>query len=294
MNRLSRLGLGTVQWGLAYGLANRNGVTTPAEVKGILSAAQCNGIRVLDTASAYGAAEAVLGDNSLKGFHVVTKTPKFSTPVISDSQVSHLIDVFHQSLQKLSSRQVYGLLMHGAEDLLVPGGEKLLAAMRGLKESGAVEKIGVSVYDSEQAAAVLNQFTPDIVQLPISVLDQRLLLDGSLERMKNAGIEVHARSVFLQGLLLMPLGNIHKYFDPIRPLLTRWHAATRAHGMSLTQAALSFVRDIPFVDTVLIGVESLDQFRICSADFEDAASFDASGFDCPDPRFVNPAHWKLS
>lgn len=294
MNNLARLGLGTVQWGLSYGLANQNGMTTPAEVKEILAAAQCNGIQVLDTASAYGTAEAVLGANSLEGFRVVTKTPKFSTPAISDSQVSHLIDVFHQSLRKLSSKQVYGLLMHGAEDLLVPGGNKLLAAMRALKESGAVEKIGVSVYDSEQAVAVLNQFTPDIVQLPISVLDQRLLLDGSLERMKNAGVELHARSVFLQGLLLMPLGNIHKYFDPIRPLLARWHAAVEARGMSPTQAALSFVRDIPFVDTVLIGVESLDQFRSCSADFEVAASFDASGFDCPDPKFVNPAHWKLS
>ena len=294
MNRIKKLGLGTVQWGIPYGITNCHGMTPPESVREILIEASRNGVSVLDTASLYGESEVVLGTYPLENFHVITKTPQFGTSVITEKHSEHLTQTFLQSLQRLSSRKIYGLLIHNAQDLLVPGGDKLITAMMSLKDNGTVEKIGVSIYDSEQADAVLKIFKPDIVQLPINVLDQRMLLNGRLERMKNMGIEIHARSVFLQGLLLMPLNRVPTYFDPIRPILTLWHAAAEAQGMSPVQAALSFVRDIPYIDSVLIGVENLEQFHSCCADFEDAAKFDATGLACHEPAFINPAHWKLS
>lgn len=293
MKNINKLGLGTVQWGLHYGLTNQHGITSPATVAAILSEAQRHGITVLDTASLYGNAEAVLGANPLHAFRVVSKTPKFATPAITDEQAFQLTCVCHQSLQKLSSKNIYGLLIHHAGDLLVPGGEKLVAAMMELKESGLVGNIGVSVYHGEQVDAVLKVFKPDIIQLPVSVLDQRMLLNGQLERLKKEGVEIHARSVFLQGLLPMPLDQVPAYFDPIRPLLSRWHTAAQAQNMTPVQAALSFVRDIPYIDTVLVGVESLVQFQSCLEDFSIGASFDASDLACNDPLFVNPALWKI-
>jgi aryl-alcohol dehydrogenase-like predicted oxidoreductase len=291
MLSIKKLGLGTVQWGLRYGLANQQGITPPETVREILTEARGYGITILDTASLYGESEAVLGNNSLEGFRVVTKTPRFATPVITDEHALNLTHTFTQSLQRLSTRKVYGLLIHHADDLLVPGGEKLVAAMMALKETGAVEKIGVSVYNEDQVDAVMKIFKPDIVQLPISVLDQRLLLNGQLARIKKSGVEIHARSVFLQGLLLMPLNSVPAYFDPIRPLLGQWHAAAEAQGLTPVQAALSFVRDIPYVDTVLVGVENLEQFRSCCVDFSVPATFDASGLACHDPMYINPALW---
>ncbi len=294
MKRDTKLGLGTVQWGLPYGIANQNGITAPETVTAILAEARRCGVRVLDTAALYGEAEAVLGANPLDGFQVITKTPRFATSTISGQQASQLVDVFQQSLLRLSTGRVYGLLVHHADDLLTPGGENLVAAMTTLKESRAVEKIGVSVYTGEQLDAVLEIFRPDIVQLPLSVLDQRILSHARLERMHDAGIEIHARSVFLQGLLLMPLERAPRYFDPIRPLLTRWHSAAAAQGLTPAQAALGFVRDLPFVDAVLVGVEDLAQLCSCLADIDVAAGFDASGLACNEPGFVNPALWKLS
>lgn len=291
MLSVNKLGLGTVQWGLRYGLANQNGITPPETVRGILSEARSYRITILDTASLYGESEAILGANSLEGLKVVTKTPRFATPVITDEQALNLTHTFSLSLQRLSATKVYGLLIHHADDLLVPGGENLVAAMMALKEAGVVEKIGVSVYHSDQIDAVLRIIKPDLVQLPISVLDQRLLLNGQLERMKNMGIEIHARSVFLQGLLLMPLNRIPPYFDPIQPLLARWRAAAEGQGLTPVQAALSFVRDIPYVDTVLVGVENLEQFRSCCVDFSAPGKFDASGLACDDPMYINPALW---
>ena len=293
MSSINKLGLGTVQWGLPYGLANQHGITAPETVTALLSEARHYGIEVLDTASLYGQSEAVLGANSLEGFKVVTKTPSFATPHISDIEVKQLNETFQQSLDLLSRKKIYGLLIHHAENLLVPGGAKLLAAMMQLKEKGVVEKIGVSVYDSMQIDAVLKKFKPDLIQLPLNILDQRMLASGHLELLKNEGVEIHARSVFLQGLLLMPLNNIPAFFEPVRPLLARWHTAAHAQGLTVNQAAIAFVKNIPYVDTVLVGLDNLAQFRSCIDDFTMDINFDATGLACNDPIFVNPSLWQL-
>ena len=254
MNGINKLGLGTVQWGLPYGVANQHGITTPETVTALLGEAGQYGIAVLDTASLYGKSEAVLGMNPLEGFKVVTKTPRFTTLHISDIEANQLGATFQQSLNLLKCKKTYALLIHHADNLLVPGGDKLLAAMRQLKEKGLIEKIGVSVYDSTQVDALLKKFTPDLIQLPLNVMDQRMLASGHLELLKNKGVEIHVRSVFLQGLLLMPLSNISAFFEPIRPLLTHWHAAALTQGLTANQAALNFVKNLPYIDTALAGL----------------------------------------
>lgn len=289
---IGKLGLGTVQWGVAYGISNQSGKTAPDEVRTILSAAQTVGVKVLDTASLYGEAESVLGANRLEAFKIVTKTPRYSTQFIEDQHVEQMFDTFNRSLDKLAVDRVDGLLAHHAQDILVDGGERLVAGMERLKELGKVSKIGVSIYDGEQLDGLLRRFTPDLVQMPLNVFDQRLIHSGWLQHLHDKGVEIHVRSVFLQGLLLMPLEDIPAYFEPIRSLLARWHAAAREQGMSLVQAALAFVRDLPEVDHVLIGVESVSQFQACLQDFLTPASFDAAGLGCGDPAFVNPVLWR--
>ena len=288
------LGLGTAQWGLRYGVANVAGKTPSDEVDAIVRHARRLGIRLLDTAAQYGDAESVLGRCDLAGFDVVTKTPSFRSVAISPRQVAELVCAFQDSLGRLGRSRVHGLLLHHADDLLAQGGYELVAAMEALKSSGRVRCIGVSVYDGQQLDAVLKFFRPDIVQLPLSVLDQRLLRSGHIDRLKKAGIEIHVRSVFLQGLLLMSLADVPPYFDPIRSLLMAWHDAASAQGKTVGQAALAFVRDISGVDVVLVGVENRAQLVSCHLDFNAMGHFDATGLACDDPRFVNPARWALS
>ncbi len=293
MNGINKLGLGTAQWGLPYGLANQHGITSPETVTALLNEARHHGIEILDTASLYGKSEAVLGSNPLEGFKVVTKTPKFVTCHISDIEVYQLNETFQQSLNLLRCKTIYGLLIHHAEDILVSGGDKLLTAMMQLKDKGLVEKIGVSVYDSIQVDAVMKKFTPDLIQLPFSVMDQRMLTSGHLELLKNEGVEIHVRSVFLQGLLLMPLEKIPAFFEPVRSLLTRWHAAAQQQGLTVNQAALSFVKNVPYIDTVLVGLDNLAQLRSCFDDYAMKINFDATGLACNDTIFVNPSLWQL-
>jgi len=227
------LGLGTVQWGMRYGVANIAPRASAGEINAILRLAIKEGVCTLDTASLYGEAESILGRFDIGGFKVITKTPKFSGDFISERNRPRLIETFERSLAKLSLDAVYGLLIHDAGDLLLPGAEKIILDLECLKTWKKVSKIGVSVYNKDQLDAVLNVITPDIVQIPLSPLDQRFLRDGSLEEMVSRGIEIHVRSVFLQGLLLMPLDTIPKYFSPIMPTLVLWHELTNTHQRQL-------------------------------------------------------------
>jgi aryl-alcohol dehydrogenase-like predicted oxidoreductase len=166
--------------------------------------------------------------------------------------------------------------------------------MKEFKEKGQVKKIGISVYNSKQINAVMDIFKPDLIQLPLNVLDQRMLLDGDLEMLKKEGVEIHVRSVFLQGLLLMHLDRIPSYFESIKPLLVRWHAAAKDQGLTVNQAALSYIRSIPYVDKVIVGVDSLEQFISCVDDFSIKENFNAKGLACDNPLFVNPSLWKIT
>lgn len=288
----SRLGLGTVQWGTSYGIANQTGVPPSASVGALLDAGRRSGIRVLDTSPAYGDAERVLGGHPLDGFDVVTKSQRFDAAAITPAHAEALKATFHESLRRLNRSSVHGLLVHHVDDVLAPGGERLIGAMQELQSEGLVEAIGVSVYTGSQIDAVLDRFAPQVVQLPVSVLDQRLVASGHIARLAAMGVAIHARSVFLQGLLLMPVGRVPSYFAPIRPLLERWHAAAQAKGLTAAQAALSFVRHLPEIDTVLVGVDTLAQLHECLEDWVKPVRFDAMGLQCDDPAFVNPGAWR--
>lgn len=291
--RSSRLGLGSVQWGLDYGVANRDGIAPAAEVARILTEARSVGIDLIDTAALYGESEAVLGQQQLGRFRIVTKTSKIAGSSVGASDVRTLLQTFKRSLDRLGASSVYGLLVHQADDLMAPGGEHLLEALQALQQAGRVQRIGASIYTGEQIRRLLEHFTPDIVQLPLNVLDQRLIEDGSLSLLKSRGVEVHARSALLQGLLVMAPSEVPAYFEPIRHKLAAWHDACQEQSMSPLQAALGFVCDTEGVDRCLIGVQSLSQLKACLHAVELPGGFLGQGMASNDPAFVNPAQWRL-
>ena len=291
-----RIALGTVQFGVNYGISNKAGKTSQTEVGAILTAAENNGIRVIDTAALYGDSEAVLGESLLQrpGFKIVTKTPQFSKQVLDESDAQHLEDMLHSSLAQLGAASVYGLLIHRAEDLLLPGGELLVNRLLKLKQNGLVSKVGVSAYSGSQIDQVMERFQIDLVQLPINVLDQRLLQSGHLQKLKSVGVEIHARSTFLQGLLLMELQNVPEYFDVIRKNLESYHCFIRARGLTPIQAALGFVLGLQEIDQVICGVNNVLQLvEICEAAQVEVDSNELAEFAIEDESIVNPALWQF-
>jgi len=291
-----KIGIGAVQFGANYGISNKDGKTPESEVRTILSTAFELGVRFIDTASLYGDSEEVIGRAMPPDthFNIVTKTVAFSRQMLDEVDVQNLEDAFHASLLKLRMPSVYGLLMHRADDLLVAGGDLLMNRLLRLKKDGFVSKIGVSVYSGRQIDQVLDRFSIDLIQLPINVLDQRLLQGAYLEKLKRAGVEIHARSVFLQGLLLMGQQDIPDYFNSVREKLDSYHQIISKRGLTPLQAALGFVSGIPEIDQVICGVNNSEQLReICEAGQAKVDWREFTNFAVSDESIVNPSLWRL-
>lgn len=291
-----KLALGSVQFGQPYGVANTLGQPDEAAVRSILEKAAAAGVRVIDTARLYGESEAVLGRclPAAPVFDIVTKTPKFQglTPA---QAVAALVTAWEASCKKLGLDRLYGLLLHDANDLLGPAGPALWQALQALQAGGRIQRIGASVYSAAQVDALLQRFPMDLVQLPLSLLDQRLVRGGQLAALVAAGVEIHARSAFLQGALLLPPGQLPPHLKGLGPYVGQIAAAAAAQKVRPLDLALRYVAGLPEVAAVVCGVESVEQFQqlaaVLAAPQPSLSPDQARACACDDPALVDPSRW---
>lgn len=294
-----KLALGTVQFGLPYGVANNSGQPSETEVRAILAHAAAAGVKVLDTASLYGDSEAILGRclPARHDFRIVTKTPKFAG-MDGVAVVATLNAAFAESCARLRVSGVYGLIVHDANDLLSAQGETLWQAMSALRAAGRVERIGASVYSGTQIDALLQRYPLDLVQLPLSLLDQRLKDGGQIDRLHARGVEIHARSVFLQGALLMAPEALPPYLVGVRPQIEEIARRSGHLGIKPLQAAMRFVAGLPQVSAVVCGVDSLAHFdELVTALDQDMPALDAVGAAacaCAEACILDPSQWRAA
>lgn len=290
--RSTKLGLGTVQFGMRYGLTSVAKVSEQ-EAHRILDMAAEYRVRIVDTAAAYGSSEAVVGSypNLSSRFDVVTKTLPIDAETITREHVAEVERQFETSLRELGSQSVFCVLAHRANNLWAPGGDLLVSAMERWKAEGRVEKIGVSAYDKAEIDGVMSCFHPDVIQVPVNVLDQRLIHNGTLQNLSDAGVEVHARSVFLQGVLLAEPVDLPGFFDPIKPHLLNYRKILAKHRVSPISAALSFVEANEFISAVLVGVQSTQQMTDCVQAVGTQPNIDYGQFALIEERFVDPRLW---
>lgn len=252
MNYVSKLVLGTVQFGLSYGINNQSGQVRQSEVDKILQWAKESGIKILDTSSAYGISESVLGKSLSESnlqFQIVSKYPQ------SEESVAV---VFASSSEHLHQKKLYGYLVHHFE--FYQSHPQLWEEMKRLKAEGKIEKIGFSLYNTDQLQYLLdNGVVFDILQFPYNLLDRQF--DAYLPELKRGGVEVHTRSAFLQGLFFKEPDSLSRQLEPLKPYLLQIRAYCAAHTMTIEECALSFVLHNPFIDGVLIGVDNANQLQ---------------------------------
>ena len=258
---VSKIALGTVQFGIDYGVNSVDGQVRPEEVKKILSYGRSKNIDLLDAAPAYGNSEKILGRMDISNFKVVTKTRHFDNTEIKNNDVKLLNNDFHHSLKDLKIDSVYGVLIHNADDLLKPGAEKLFDQLQELKQAEKIVKIGVSVYEHNQLQSILDIFDIDLVQLPFNILDRRMVDTGMLTKLREKNIEVHARSVFLQGLLLMSEKNRPDQFQRWNGLWKLWHEWLSDNHISALEVTIRHAISMPEISRVLVGVDTVDQLK---------------------------------
>lgn len=286
-----KLALGTAQFGSAYGVANSSGKVPFNEAQRILDFARGAGIDVLDTAVGYGDCESVLGSLKVSGWRLITKIPPLDDSAINvESWVTAHVNA---SMQRMGVDSLYGVFLHRSEDILNDRGSQYVRALLQLRDSGRVTHVGYSIYSPAILGELTSRLWPDIVQTPFNVFDQRIKNSGWLDKLTSGGTMVHARSVFLQGLLLMHESGRPAYFDSWKAMLSNWLKVVAAEGGSPLEIALNFALQEKMLDRVVVGVDSLAQIEQIVAAVKDVAIPDLSGFACDDVRLIEPFRWKV-
>ena len=284
-----KLALGTVQFGLDYGIANTSGRIALEEAKSILQLASESGMDTLDTAIAYGDSEAVLGQLGVQPWNVVSKLP--GVPEDCGDVALWVRQQVQGSLSRLGVSRLYGLLLHRPGQLLEKTGPALYEALQSLKVDGVVCKTGISVYGPAELDALFDKHHFDLIQAPFNILDRGLVESGWAARLQSAGMEVHTRSAFLQGLLLMSSEQRPSKFDRWQSIWQEWARWLEDAGLTPLQACLQYAVSQPNIDRVVVGVDTSAQLKEIIRAADGKLTSLPSFAPLLDERLVNPAVW---
>jgi aryl-alcohol dehydrogenase-like predicted oxidoreductase len=285
-----KIALGTAQFGLAYGVANKTGQVNLNEMKAMLQFAAINGIDTLDTAVAYGDAESRLKEAGSRNFQVVTKLPPVPDGcVLVEPWVREQVE---KSLDRMGIDSLYGLLLHQPDQLVSPIRRPLLEALQNLKHSGLVQKIGVSIYSPSELEGLMKDNLLDLVQAPFNLVDRRLQTSGWMQRLVDCGVEIHTRSVFLQGLLLMRRDQIPQKFSQWNHLWDDWHDWQRHHTASAVQACLAFPMAFPQISRIVVGADGLQQLKQIIDASNNPQVNDFPDISTVTEDLINPSMWR--
>lgn len=262
---MSKIALGTVQFGMNYGISNTTGQVTSGEIEKILDYCKKNGIDTLDTAQGYGESEKVLSQFDLSSFKIITK-------LIGDARLE-------TSLENLKLQKVYALMFHRENEC----NDESWKLFESYKTQGLVKKIGVSVYTPSTLEKLIEKYPIEIVQFPMNILDQSFV--PLLPKLKAKNIEIHTRSTFLQGLLLMD--QIPEYFNPVKEKIVSIPKPRLEH-------TLNFGKQQKDVDKMVLGVTRLQDLQeIVEAYSKDMPKTDYSQYVITDEKYINPSMWQV-
>jgi len=284
-----RLALGGVQFGMHYGIANVNKEMSMHDVRDVLINAKNNKIDMVDTAIGYGNSEQYIGDAGVSGFKIITKLPAIPKEITDCKDwIKKQID---KSMTRLNVRSLYGVLLHEPSQLTSLHGEIIWNQLQELKEDGVVNKLGFSLYDINELNDLMPCYLPEIIQVPCNILDQRLLSSCWVGRLKDMGTEIHVRSIFLQGLLLMNDSNRPEKFYRWRKIWQEWSDFLNRNNISAYEACLNFVLSKVDIDKVVIGVDSVKQLDDLLA-IQESKFIDFSGIPIVnDLDLIDPSRW---
>lgn len=298
-----KLALGTVQFGLNYGVSNSQGQVEINEVNNILQLAHSLGIDTLDSASAYGDSEQVLGQLEIsKRFKVITKIPKLSPEITS------ILPFIDNSLINLNRSSIDALFFHDADDLIThPNHKHFYQELISLKQQNIINKTGASLYHIEQWDKLKNTSPLDVLQVPVNCLDQRFIDHTRLSEFKKNKTALHCRSLFLQGLLLMNKEQWPCYFSSYKQHLLAFAELAKRYQCSMLSLALAIVVQKSLtnslvsevIEKLVIGCCSTQQLQEIISAYEIAQTLsinpdELEALASNDLGLINPSLWEIS
>lgn len=286
---IEKIAIGTAQFGMDYGINNRTGQVSKSEAERILLQASEAGIDTLDTASAYGNSEETIG--SALGakklfFKIVTKLP----PEVSTNNLQSAVQ---NSLEKLKVESIYAVLFHHSKTFFQ--NERIWEQLANERIEGRVKKIGFSLYEPEELELLFkSKISFDIIQVPYNVLNRKF--EDYFGELKNRNVEIHVRSVFLQGLFFLPDNALPTKLYPLKKVLDQFKEILKAYQLNTHEGALQFVGLNPYINRMVLGMETAEQLsnNIESAILTINPSFmdDVRLLKVSNPELLNPVNWK--
>ncbi len=250
----NKLVIGTANFGMAYGQGVNPEELSVSSINNILKCAKHLGISILDTAISYGDSTKKLGKLGVENWNVITKVPKIPHKI---EKVDNWInDCITKSLEDIKISKFEAVLIHNPRDLVGVNGIELVNALKKVKERGLTRKIGVSIYEKSDLDNFFDLFHPDIVQCPFNIVDNRLLQKNYLSKLSKLGIEIHVRSIFLQGLLTSNYENIPDDFKKFKSFWAHWHSWLKSRKLQPVEACVRYVNSIKEIDRIIVGVNS--------------------------------------
>jgi aryl-alcohol dehydrogenase-like predicted oxidoreductase len=283
-----KLALGTAQFGFKYGISNyKDKVPLKEQIK-IINLCRNNNINLIDTAVGYGESESSIGKLGIDDFEIITKIPSLEFESNVDASIRQYVD---KSLNKLKIKQLYGLLLHNPKDLSGKNYNIIKNTVKILKSEKKIMNFGVSVYSPKDLSDINNLSNIEIVQAPLNVVDRRFLRSGWLKRLYLNKIEVHVRSAFLQGLLLMDSKIIPKNFYPWNKLWNNWNDLSKC-GFTKIELCIQYLKNLDGISRIIIGVQDVHELmEIIKAYNKDIQLPDFDAMECEDEKLINPMNW---
>ena len=256
---ITKLGIGTLQFGLNYGIANKDGKLKNLEINKIKNISKAHNINIVDTANVYGNSEKRLGDLGFSDFKLVSKLPVTQPPI---DRVNWVLKNVRKSLKKLNVTKLYGMHIHNTKYLLDKKGYKIYNGLVKAKKEGLINKIGVSVYTIQELKKIILRFKIDLVLLPFNIFDQRLIKSNILQELKDRNIEIHTRTTFLQGLLLLEGSKIPSKFEKYKKYFDNWNKIQKKIKIPKFEICLKYALSNKYIDKVIVGIDNSKQFNL--------------------------------
>jgi aryl-alcohol dehydrogenase-like predicted oxidoreductase len=282
-----KLVIGSAQIGMNYGLYNKEKITQK-EFKKIEKLVLRSGINFIDTASSYGKSENIIGNSKLRNLNIITK---IKLPTKKNINIQKWVSKeVSKSLEKLKIKKIYGLLIHDYKDLLGESGKSYLYSLQELKRKKIIKKIGISIYDSKEIKKIWKFWKPDLIQVPLNLFDNRILNSGWINILKKFKIQIYARSVFLQGLLINDY-SLFNFNKKCIPLLNKFKEWCYKKKISQLKACIHFVKQYKKIDYLVVGFNSYFHLKEIIDVFKKKQIIITRNFSTNNLNLIDPRRW---
>ena len=281
--------LGSANFDQIYGI--KKSFIKKSEIKKSFDLALINKIKTIDTSPTYNKSEKIIGLLNNNRFKIISKIPKPPKNIKRENIRKWLKQKVMISLKNLKIKKFECLLLHNANSLLYKNGDEIYKGIRNMKINGLTSKIGVSIYDFNVLDKILKKFKFNLIQAPFNILDQRLVEKGWLKKLKKRKIEVHARSIFLQGILLLKHNQLPKKLIKLSKKLMVWENWLKKNKFSSLQVCLSFVLNQRQLDGIVVGYNNVNQLNQILKSKQIKNNFSLPNLNIKDKKLIDPREW---